>query len=207
MSTLPRLLVEALLIGASGLGLGLLGNQLNPAGLRVERDYFPPAAPVAAEAAAPATAPATATPSAANVEAQVLARLAARGVAAIRFDEAKALYEDPLYVAGGVLFVDARNDSDYAAGHVPLALQFDHYHAERYLDAVLLAAPGTTRIVVYCSGGACEDSEFAAATLQSFLPDPSVLCVYLGGIEEWKARGMPVESGARGSGQITGGAP
>jgi len=229
MSTLPRTLLESLLIAASGLGLGVLGNELSPAGLRVERDYFPrgaaPAPPSVAEpapspvqavaaepstkpaATAPGPAPAEAPPAAApaDVESAALARLAERGLEGIRFDEARALFEDPLYTAGALLFIDARHDEDYAAGHVPGALQFDHYHAERYLDAVIAAAPGTSRIVIYCNGGQCEDSEFAATTLKDFLPESSRISVYVGGIEEWRARDMPVETGARGSGAIEGG--
>jgi rhodanese-related sulfurtransferase len=197
MTTPTRTLVEALLIGASGLGLGLLGNALSPAGLRIDRDYFPTAA---------ATPPASGvvTP-ASEVETKARERLAAQGLAAIGFEEARSLFEDPSYAAGGLLFVDARNDDEYQEGHVPLALQFDHYHAERYLDAVLQAAPGTSRVVVYCNGGNCEDSEFAAATLKNFLAEPGTLCVYVGGIEEWRARAMPVETGARGSGVLQGG--
>jgi rhodanese-related sulfurtransferase len=207
MSTLPRTLLESLLIAASGLGLGVLGNGLNPAGLRVERDYFPrgaaPAPTAAAQPAQPApTEAARAQEAAADVESAALARLAEHGLQGIRFDEARALFEDPLYAAGALLFIDARHDEDYAEGHVPGALQFDHYHAERYLDAVLAAAPGTSRIVIYCNGGHCEDSEFAAATLGDFLPDPARICVYVGGIEEWRARGMPVETGERGSGVL-----
>lgn len=217
MTTPARTLVEALLIGASGFGLGLLGNALSPAGLRIDRDYFPaPAAkpPAAPPAPSPAPTPASQDPApsaagaaapASEVETRARERLAAQGLAAIGFEEARALYQDPMYAVGGLLFVDARNDEEYQEGHVPLALQFDHYHAERYLDAVLQAAPGTSRIVVYCNGGNCEDSEFAAATLKDFLAQPETLCVYVGGIEEWRARGMPVETGARGSGALQGG--
>lgn len=220
MTTPIRTLVEALLIGASGLGLGLLGNALSPAGLRIDRDYFP--APPAAPPSTPVTAP-TPTPApvplqkdpappaagaaapASEVEAKARERLAAQGLTAIGFDEARTLFEDPMYAAGGLLFVDARNDEEYEEGHVPLALQFDHYYPERYLDTVLAAAPGTSRIVVYCNGGNCEDSEFAAATLKEFLAEPERLCVYVGGIEEWRGQGMPVETGARGSGALQGG--
>ena len=216
MTTPTRILVEALLIGASGLGLGLLGNTLSPAGLRIDRDYFPaPAAKPPAAPAAPSPAPAQndpAPPPAAgaaapvsDVEAKARAHLAEHGLAAIGFDEARALFEDPTYVAGGLLFVDARNDEEYQEGHVPLALQFDHYYPERYLDAVLQAAAGTSRVVVYCNGGNCEDSEFAAETLKPFLAEPDRLCVYVGGIQEWRERGMPVETGARGSGALEGG--
>ncbi|HZL99207.1 MAG TPA: rhodanese-like domain-containing protein [Planctomycetota bacterium] len=221
MSRLRATLVEALLIGAGGLCLGLLGNAVSPAGLRIGRDYFPRGAERAAEASgatppgatpqahgAADAATGSAPPAAASAaEALIIEHLAEHGLDAIRFEEARALYLDPSYAPGGLLFIDARRDEDYAAGHVPLALQFDHYRAERHLDAVMQAAPGTSRIVVYCNGGNCEDSEFAATTLKDFLPDPGRICVYVGGIEEWTARGMPLETGERGSGVLLGGQP
>jgi rhodanese-related sulfurtransferase len=138
-------------------------------------------------------------------QAEAFERLRARGLVPVAFEEARALYEGPLYAAGAYVFLDARHEEDHALGHIPGARVFDHYHLERYLADVLALAPGTMRMVVYCSGGDCEDSEFAAATLAGMLPDPSILRVYVGGMEEWRARGMPVETGASGSGQIEAG--
>jgi 3-mercaptopyruvate sulfurtransferase SseA len=79
---------------------------------------------------------------------------------------------------------------------------FDHDHLERYLADVMALAPGAMRMVVYCSGGDCEDSEFAAATLAGLLPDPSILRVYVGGLTEWEQHRMPIETGRSGSGEI-----
>jgi rhodanese-related sulfurtransferase len=58
------------------------------------------------------------------------------------------------------------------------------------------------KVVVYCSGGECEDSEFAAIMLRDAGVPRDILFVYAGGILEWKATGLPVETGARLSGEI-----
>jgi rhodanese-related sulfurtransferase len=56
--------------------------------------------------------------------------------------------------------------------------------------------------VVYCNGGECEDSEFAAIMLRDAGVPREMLFVFAGGIVEWKAAGLPVETGPRGSGQL-----
>jgi rhodanese-related sulfurtransferase len=58
------------------------------------------------------------------------------------------------------------------------------------------------KIVVYCTGGECEDSEFAAIMLRDAGVPRENLFVYTGGITEWKSQGRPVETGARASGQM-----
>ena len=51
------------------------------------------------------------------------------------------------------------------------------------------------KIVVYCSGGDCEDSLFACEDLlQAGVPFEKVF-LYPGGMEEWRQMGMPVENG------------
>ncbi len=58
------------------------------------------------------------------------------------------------------------------------------------------------RVVVYCNGGNCEDSELAASLLRDAGIPAEKLQVYLGGFTEWEAQGMPVEIGVRSSGQL-----
>ncbi len=215
MRTTITTATEALLVGGAGVLLALAGNALSPEGLTLGRDYFP-AAPTAAAAppAAPAPPANPAAPPAVGVDhdhgglpevvAHALERLAARGLKGIGLDEARALHESELHLAGAHVFIDARREEEYAAGHIPGAWVFDHYRPERHLAEVLTAVPGALAVVVYCNGGNCEDSEFAATMLAQFLPDPSVLSVYVGGVEEWRAAGLPLERGARGSGELSG---
>jgi len=67
---------------------------------------------------------------------------------------------------------------------------------------VLPACLGALQVVVYCTGGQCEDSEFAAIMLRDAGIQRQNLFVYPGGINEWSALKLPVELGARKSGQL-----
>ena len=98
--------------------------------------------------------------------------------------------------------VDARDSAHYEAGHIPGAWQFDHYRPESSLPKVLPPCLSALKIVVYCGGGQCEDSEFAAIMLRDAGVRRESLFVYAGGIAEWMARHLPIETGGRNSGRI-----
>jgi rhodanese-related sulfurtransferase len=67
---------------------------------------------------------------------------------------------------------------------------------------VLPACQNARSIVVYCTGGNCEDSEFAALSLKEAGVPQERLAVYVGGITEWAAKAWPVEIGERKSGNM-----
>src|SRR5206468_11489654 len=118
--------------------------------------------------------------------------------------QALALFKDPHYEQGQIIFIDARNDDQYRQGHIPGAYLFDHIYPEKYLPAVLPACTAAQQIVVYCHGGDCELSEFAAELLRGSAGVPNEkLFIYAGGINSWQAHKLPVESGDRKSGQIS----
>jgi rhodanese-related sulfurtransferase len=171
-----------------GCVVGLITNAISPRGLSLTRDYFPASAasPKPKSALDPATAPA----------APVRTK---RGLPLIAYDEVSTLFHDPRYAQGLVVFIDARDESHYAVGHIPGARLFDHYHMDRYLTEVLAIAPLAERIVVYCNGGDCEDSELAALDLMSLGVPADKLSIYGGGITEWQQRHQPTEKGMRAS--------
>jgi rhodanese-related sulfurtransferase len=100
------------------------------------------------------------------------------------------------------MLIDARDGAHYEKGHIPGAWQFDHYHAEQYLPTILPGCMNAQKVVVYCNGGACEDSEFAAILLREAGVPRERLFVYAGGISEWADSGRLVETGMRRSGQL-----
>ena len=106
-----------------------------------------------------------------------------------------------------VIFVDARNDEHYHEGHIPGALHFDRFRPADHLPQVMPAAQMAEKVIVYCGGGDCEDSKFGALQLLEQGIPPYKVYVYMGGVKEWTARGLPLEQGERGSGaMIQGGA-
>ncbi len=208
---LARVLLEALLVAVAGLVFALSANQVSPRGLVLARDYFPGATTLLDPHGSnhPAPAPisvANAPPSAGETKAAnpVVVRLAQQGLTLIDHTEAVALFRDPRYEQERVVFVDARNAQAYAESHIPGAYSLDHYYPEKYLPDVLPACQLAEKVVVYCTGGECEDSEFTAVMLKEAGIPADRLAVYGGGIHAWKEHGMPLETGARGSGPVAG---
>ena len=98
--------------------------------------------------------------------------------------------------------IDARHLANYRESHIPGAYLYDRYDKGADPSQLLAAAGVAERIIVYCNGGSCEDSEFAAMDLRQMGIDAAKLFVFVGGISEWKRSGGPLEAGDRASGNI-----
>ncbi|HEX7614470.1 MAG TPA: rhodanese-like domain-containing protein, partial [Thermoanaerobaculia bacterium] len=90
----------------------------------------------------------------------------------------------------GVLILDARRTKDYEQGHIALARSFPVWESD--IDARVTALVGEGRdgsipVVLYCSGGDCEDSHMLAQKL--FGAGFNNLLVYSGGWPDWQKRG------------------
>ena len=90
----------------------------------------------------------------------------------------------------------------YQQGHIPGAYEFDPYRPEKYFGDVLPVCQKAEQIVVYCNGGDCDDSESAALLLRDVGIPNQKLFVYGGGMAEWITNSLPVETGARNSGNL-----
>jgi rhodanese-related sulfurtransferase len=102
------------------------------------------------------------------------------------------------------VFIDARDESHYREGHIPGACEFDPYRPDKYFAAILPICRAAEQIVVYCNGGDCDDSETAAILLRNVGIANQKLFIYGGGITEWTDNNLPVETGARNSGNLRG---
>ena len=158
-----------------------------PRGLSLTRDYFP--VPAQARALASAT-------HAHAVAYLTTGHLTAQGLQVADHKQATQLFRDPRRDQDLIVFVDARDEQHYAAGHVPGAYLFDHYRPQTYLPALLPVCLTAETIVIYCSGGDCEDSEFAALALRDAGVNSGKLFVYPGGIAEWQSKGLPLATGS-----------
>ena len=202
-----QVLLEGLLVAVIGALGALVANEISPRGLALGRDYFPGAVrrsqPTSLAGNLTARTVGTNAPSV-SPGAGVSERLQAKGLHLVDSNQVAALFRDPRYEQELVVFVDARDDRHYQEGHVPGAYQLDHYRAENFLPIVLPVCQTADQIVVYCNGGDCEDSEFAATTLSEAGTPKTRLLIYGGGMAEWATNGMPVEIGPRGSGVMRG---
>jgi len=203
---LKHVFIEGFCVVVAGTLFAALANAVSPRGLNLGRDYFHLAASGPGKANQPAPSPSPAPPPTyANAAFAALAEtLRASGLRLVDRAEARRLFLDPRKAQDLVVFIDARPEDQFLEGHIPGAFDFDNYHQEKALGTVVPACQAAWEIVVYCHGGDCEESKFAALTLRDYLTGPSRtnLMIYAGGITEWVAAGEPVETGARNSGQM-----
>ncbi len=185
-------------MAATGAALAFAANAVSSRGLTLSRDYFPNDAHVAAAGApsagvsAPAGSPAE----------QVQARARELGLGVADSNLVTRLFSDLRREQGGVVFIDARDSEHYQAGHIPGAWQLDYYRKEEFLPAVLPVCLAAQEVIVYCNGGACEDSLLTASVLLAPVVPQEKLFVYAGGYTEWTNNRLPVELGPRGSGRL-----
>lgn len=201
---MKSVLQEVVLIALIGAALAFAANALSPRGLHLSKNYYP-----ATSLPAPSPSPSSNATAAAGVRTNspqelLSALLLANGLQLADSNRVTQFFRDPRREQDGIIFIDARNDDHYRAGHIPGAYQFDHFRPENYLTNVLQVCLTAEQIVFYCNGGECDDSLQAAVMLRDSVPIPKEkLFVYGGGITEWATAGLPVELGARNSGQLT----
>ena len=197
-----KVLLEALLVAGIGAALSFAANALSPRGLKLTRDFFGLNSPAPTNQVATGTNVAVGVSTNASPLELLKARIERRGLHLADSNQVIQLFRDPRFEQGLVVFVDAREDGYYQQGHIPNAYQLDYYRPEKYLATVLPVSQMAEQIVVYCNGGNCEDSEFAALFLLSAGIPKEKLLVYGGGMTEWETNGLPVELELRQSGNF-----
>jgi rhodanese-related sulfurtransferase len=201
-SRLTVILLETVAVVFVSAGFAFAANKLSPRGLDLARDYFPNPAG-ATHSPLPVSPPAAVQASSTNEDseaAQTDRRIKEKGLQPISRAETERLFKDPRYQQGLVVFIDARDADHYAASHIPGTYPLDLYHPEKDLAAALTPCQNAEQVVVYCTGGECEDAESTALLLRDAgIPGPKLL-VYGGGFEDWSASHLPLEQGARNSG-------
>jgi len=112
----------------------------------------------------------------------------------IGFADVKALH------AKNVLFLDARRTSVYEQGHIPGARTYSVWESDiddkvrKLFDERSDPSAQALPIVIYCSGGDCEDSHMLAQKLWGI--QFNNVYVYKNGFPDWQARGGQVHTGA-----------
>jgi rhodanese-related sulfurtransferase len=107
-------------------------------------------------------------------------------------DDGEALFRE------GRLFLDARRSSVYGEGHIPGARSFPVWESDIGERVKALYEEGLDQnapIVLYCSGGDCEDSHMLAEKL--YMVGFNALYVYKDGFPGWQKRGLPVTKGGK----------
>jgi rhodanese-related sulfurtransferase len=202
---LTAVFVEAVVVVLAGAGFAFAANELSPHGLFLARDYFPKSTNVVITSSTPpVTSSNAAAPSVATNENPEIAeadqRIRGKGLQPLDLAEVEKLFHDPRYMQGLVIFIDARTGGYYATSHITGAYPLDYYHPEKDLAADIAPCDNAEQVVVYCSGGECEDADSTAIMLQKSGVPAQKIFVYSGGFDEWSAKHLPLEQGARNSG-------
>ena len=191
------ILQEAGLVSVAGIILALSANQISPRGLVLGRNYFPNGTNNVVRAAAASRPGVVAGTNSAplSVEQLLAAQMKQEGLQLVDRQQAVELYHES-QLKGGVVLVDARDESSYREGHIPGAHEFDPYHPEKYFPDVLPLCQAAGKILVYCNGGDCDDSQTAALLLKDVGIPIRKLFVYGGGITDWTNHNLPIETGS-----------
>ena len=192
MHALRKTAMEVLVLVIVGTGVALAVNGAQGSrGLKLTKNYF-----------AKVAIPDRPTPAAPTVERGEAKQAAPKHVKHdyqdISFAEVVAIFEDPGTELGVNVFVDARNDVAYEEGHIPGAVQADHYRLEDYIENLLDFAEGAEKIVVYCNGGDCEDSVLLCGDLIEFDVPYESIYLFSSGWKAWTDGNMPVATGRGG---------
>lgn len=91
--------------------------------------------------------------------------------------------------AGNVVVLDVRPQAEYAAAHIPGAINIPHDQLTARLAELAVRVPPDADIVAYCRGRYCVFAPEAVRTLRGigYLAHP-----LQGGLPEWRRAGLPV---------------
>jgi len=100
------------------------------------------------------------------------------------------------FEAGDALFLDARSFEDYAAGHIPGAINIPVHDEGKLemmvaLEDMLRSAPV---LVLYCTGPECDMSRLLAEDLEAFGIPAEQMRLFEGGMAQWQQAGYPVST-------------
>lgn len=102
--------------------------------------------------------------------------------------------------AKNVLFLDARRTSVYEQGHIAGARPYSVWESDiedkvrKLFDERSDPSAQALPIVIYCSGGDCEDSHMLAQKLWGI--QFNNIYVYKDGFPDWQQHGAPIHTGA-----------
>jgi len=92
-----------------------------------------------------------------------------------------------------VIVIDTRTEKQFSAACIPGAILFNPYRYEAYVDKILGPCLTAEKIILYCEGGACDDSELAATLLADMGIPKEKIAIFLEGFDGWKSAGLPTE--------------
>ena len=173
-------MLQAAIVLGIGACLAFIANFLSPRGLSLSRDYFPPTIPQEA----------LGTPAISENSTPPLTH----EFASASRTEVEAFTRDPRFVMQKFVLIDARNVANYESGRIPGALQYDHFRPTENIAQIVPACLAAEKIILYCHGGNCEDSIFAARLLVGYGVPAARLAIYEAGFHDWQSADLPIQT-------------
>ncbi len=94
---------------------------------------------------------------------------------------------------GNAVFIDARSEYDYKAGHIQTARNLPEKTLDIWMPDFFNSTPPESSLVIYCSDPRCHLAERLATKLYEFgYPNVHILTA---GWSAWQSSGYPIESG------------
>jgi rhodanese-related sulfurtransferase len=100
-----------------------------------------------------------------------------------------------LWGSGTAIFLDAREQADFAAGHIGAAFNLPALAFDQHFASVAPMLTPESPVVVYCDGVECELSHRLTQTLRE--RGYTNVHMLFNGWTVWKQAGFPTEQGAR----------
>jgi len=97
-----------------------------------------------------------------------------------------------LYDSGECIFFDARESEYYEEGHIADSFNWPYEHFDRYYDQYIEITRDDC-IVIYCIGGACDESYQLGTSL--VIEGFQEVYLFEGGMEAWEQAEFPVTYG------------
>ncbi len=130
-----------------------------------------------------------------GVAARLEAEARTSGIAVMSVPEARAALD-----AGTHLLLDARAPAEYAARRIPWAMSLPWRTVTTSIEAVAPMLDPSRPLLVYCRGVACDEGLLLARHLRA--RGHADVSLIAGGMEAWRAAGLPVESDAPAGGAV-----
>lgn len=192
---MPLILVQrTLAIVGLGCVLGAADSWLRPTVITLKENAAAPrsepaqATPSRASPVQPTTPAAASTPSDNATKTPDATTASSLGLM-IDAKAAKALFDQ------GVIFLDARIQPEFDAGHVPQAFLLNStMFGTPAADDAMKVLDTNAPVVIYCGGGDCDASKNVAILLQQ--AGFKQIHIIEKGFPEWKELGYPIETAA-----------
>ena len=103
-----------------GAALAFAANALSPRGLDLAKNYFPATSSPPSSLLPVSNVTAAAAASTNSLWESLSAHLRENGLQLADSNQVAQLFRDPRREQDGIIFIDARNDEHYQAGHIPV---------------------------------------------------------------------------------------